>query len=57
MVVSRVQVLVAFASSLDVIGPITRTVEDNALLLSAIAGLDARDSSSSPQKCLILEHI
>ena len=41
--------LVAFASSLDQIGPITRTVEDNALLLSAIAGLDAKDSLSSAQ--------
>ena len=41
--------LVAFASSLDQVGPITRTVEDNALLLNAIAGLDHRDSSSSPQ--------
>ena len=41
--------LVAFASSLDQIGPITRNVEDNALLLSAIAGLDAKDSSTSPQ--------
>lgn len=42
--------LIAFASSLDQIGPLTRTVEDNALLLSAIAGLDARDSSSSSQQ-------
>ncbi|WP_342514369.1 Asp-tRNA(Asn)/Glu-tRNA(Gln) amidotransferase subunit GatA [Sporosarcina sp. FSL K6-1522] len=41
--------LVAFASSMDQVGPITRTVEDNALLLSAIAGLDAKDSSSSAQ--------
>jgi len=41
--------LVAFASSLDQIGPITRNVEDNALLLSAIAGLDPKDSSTSPQ--------
>lgn len=42
--------LVAFASSLDQIGPITRTVEDNALLLNAISGIDHRDSSSSPQQ-------
>lgn len=42
--------LVAFASSLDQIGPITRTVEDNALLLNAISGVDHRDSSSSPQQ-------
>ena len=42
--------LIAFASSLDQIGPITRTVEDNALLLKAIAGVDAKDSSSSPNR-------
>ena len=42
--------LVAFASSLDQIGPLTRTVEDNALLLGAIAGIDHRDSSSSPNQ-------
>jgi aspartyl-tRNA(Asn)/glutamyl-tRNA(Gln) amidotransferase subunit A len=39
--------LVAFASSLDQIGPITRTVEDNAYLLQAIAGLDPNDSTSA----------
>lgn len=38
--------LVAFASSLDQIGPMTRTVEDNALALDAIAGHDARDTTS-----------
>ncbi|MBE1556024.1 Asp-tRNA(Asn)/Glu-tRNA(Gln) amidotransferase subunit GatA [Sporosarcina limicola] len=42
--------LVAFASSLDQIGPITRNVEDNALLLSAIAGVDPKDSSTSPNE-------
>ena len=36
--------LIAFASSLDQIGPITRNVEDNAVLLQAIAGLDPKDS-------------
>ena len=39
--------LVAFASSLDQIGPITRNVRDNALLLEAIAGVDANDSTSA----------
>ncbi len=39
--------LVAFASSLDIIGPITRNVEDNAYLLQAIAGVDPMDSTSA----------
>ncbi|WP_407407816.1 Asp-tRNA(Asn)/Glu-tRNA(Gln) amidotransferase subunit GatA [Peribacillus sp.] len=39
--------LVAFASSLDQIGPITRTVEDNAYLLEAISGVDPMDSTSA----------
>ncbi len=38
--------LVAFGSSLDQIGPLTRTVEDSALLLNALAGHDPRDSTS-----------
>jgi aspartyl-tRNA(Asn)/glutamyl-tRNA(Gln) amidotransferase subunit A len=37
--------LVAFASSLDQIGPITQTVEDAALLLQAMAGPDIQDST------------
>lgn len=39
--------LVAFASSLDQIGPITRNVEDNAYLLQAISGIDPHDSTSA----------
>lgn len=39
--------LVAFASSLDQIGPITQNVEDAATLLNAICGHDAKDSTSS----------
>ncbi|MDQ0228391.1 Asp-tRNA(Asn)/Glu-tRNA(Gln) amidotransferase subunit GatA [Metabacillus niabensis] len=39
--------LVAFASSLDQIGPITRNVEDNAFLLQAISGVDEMDSTSA----------
>jgi len=38
--------LIAYASSLDQIGPFTRTVEDAALLLQVIAGHDERDSTS-----------
>ena len=39
--------LVAFASSLDHIGPFARTVADSATLLGAIAGRDPRDSTSA----------
>ena len=38
--------LVAFASSLDQIGPITKDVEDSAILLNMIAGHDERDTTS-----------
>ena len=40
--------LVAFASSLDQIGPFAGTVEDAAILLDVIAGHDPRDSTSIP---------
>ncbi len=40
--------LVAFASSLDQVGPMTRTAQDAALLLETIAGHDPRDSTSAP---------
>jgi aspartyl-tRNA(Asn)/glutamyl-tRNA(Gln) amidotransferase subunit A len=40
--------LVAFASSLDQIGPITKNVSDCALLLNLISGQDPRDSTSAP---------
>jgi aspartyl-tRNA(Asn)/glutamyl-tRNA(Gln) amidotransferase subunit A len=38
--------LVAFASSLDQIGPVTKTVRDAALIMNAIAGHDPQDSTS-----------
>ena len=38
--------LTAFASSLDQIGPLTKTVKDSAILLEAMAGHDAKDSTS-----------
>jgi aspartyl-tRNA(Asn)/glutamyl-tRNA(Gln) amidotransferase subunit A len=41
--------LLAFASSLDQIGPITRSVADAALTLSVIAGPDPSDATSDPQ--------
>ncbi len=42
--------LIAFASSLDQIGPLTKTVEDCALVLDAICGYDPQDSTSVPGK-------
>ena len=40
--------LVAYASSLDQIGPITKDVKDTAILLNIIAGKDEKDSTSEP---------
>jgi aspartyl-tRNA(Asn)/glutamyl-tRNA(Gln) amidotransferase subunit A len=40
--------IVAFASSLDQAGPLTRTVRDAAIMLGAMAGHDAKDSTSAP---------
>ncbi len=39
--------IVAFASSLDQAGPMTRTVRDAAIMLGAMAGFDAKDSTSA----------
>ncbi len=41
--------LVAFASSLDQIGPLSKNVADCAIMLKAIAGYDSADSTSVPQ--------
>ena len=41
--------IIAFASSLDQVGPFARDVRDAALLLSVIAGRDPRDSTSAPE--------
>ena len=41
--------LVAFASSLDQIGPLTKDVTDCAILMNAISGYDSRDSTSVPE--------
>ena len=40
--------IVAFASSLDQAGPMTRTVRDSAIMLAAMSGHDPKDSTSAP---------
>lgn len=42
--------IIAFASSLDQVGPITRNVYENALLLNVISGYDKNDLTSSKEK-------
>src|SRR3990172_9404641 len=46
--------LIAMASSTDSPGPLTKTVEDSALILSVISGIDPFDATSSPK--LILDY-
>lgn len=43
--------LVAYANSLEQIGPLTHTVEDTALLMQIMAGHDSRDTTSAEGKC------
>jgi aspartyl-tRNA(Asn)/glutamyl-tRNA(Gln) amidotransferase subunit A len=45
--------LIAFASSLDQIGPMARTIADSALLLDVLSGHDLKDSTSSPNRAKI----
>ena len=42
--------IIAFASSLDQAGPMTKTVRDNAILLSEMSGFDNRDSTSAKKE-------
>ena len=42
--------IIAYASSLDQVGPITKTVRDSAILLEAVAGFDPKDSTSVPKE-------
>ena len=47
--------IVAFASSLDQAGPMTRTVRDAAIMLTAMAGHDPKDSTSAPVEAVDFE--
>ena len=42
--------MIAYGSSLDQAGPLTKTVEDSALILDAISGWDSKDSTTAPMK-------
>jgi len=42
--------IVAFSSSLDQAGPLTRTVRDSAIMLNVMCGYDAKDSTSAPNE-------
>ena len=42
--------LIAYASSFDQIGPLTNNIEDTALVLEVMAGIDKNDSTSSSRK-------
>jgi aspartyl-tRNA(Asn)/glutamyl-tRNA(Gln) amidotransferase subunit A len=46
--------IVAFASSLDQVGPVTRTVRDNALLYRIISGRDEHDSTTVEVRSVVL---
>ena len=43
--------VVPLAWSMDTVGPMTRTVEDCALMFGAIAGFDPKDAGSAPRAC------
>jgi aspartyl-tRNA(Asn)/glutamyl-tRNA(Gln) amidotransferase subunit A len=48
--------LIAFASSLDQIGPITKDVQDAALLLNILSGHDVKDSTSADSESILNEY-
>lgn len=49
--------LIAFASSLDQIGPFAKTVEDAALMLNVIAGHDSKDTTSANLEKKIIQKL
>ena len=48
---------IAFGSSFDAIGPITRTVKDNAILLDVLSGADEFDGTSADEEVNVLDNI